>query len=185
MRKSIPPSRRPRKASAAMKAENEITLRTRARIRDRSDVRKILVSTRLFYPYEIDVAIDLLDDQIKWREDSVFSFLFADINRECAGYVCYGPILTTDNRYDMYWIAVRKDLQGRGIGKLLLDETEKRISERKGRFIYVETSSRDDYEPTRAFYRRSGYTEVARVPHYYKDNDDMIILMKHLPTEGN
>lgn len=181
MKPSNPPSRRPRKASASAASEQGITLRTRARIRDRSELRKILVSTRLFYPYEIDVAIDLLDDQIKWKEDSIFSFLFADLDGECAGYVCYGPILTTDNRYDMYWIAVRKDLQGRGIGKLLLDETEKRISGRKGRYIYVETSSRDDYEPTRAFYRRNGYIEVARVPHYYKDNDDMIILMKPLP----
>jgi ribosomal protein S18 acetylase RimI-like enzyme len=182
MKSPSSPSRRPRKALPRVPAEERITLRTRARIRDRSDLKKILVSTRLFYPYEIDVAIDLLDDQIKWKEDSIFSFIFADRNGQCAGYVCYGPIQTTDNRYDMYWIAVRKDLQGMGIGKRLVDETEKRISEKKGKIIYVETSSREDYEPTRAFYLRNGYIEVARVPHYYKDNDDMIILMKTLPT---
>jgi len=181
MKASPSPPRRPRKALPRVPAEDRITLRTRSRLRDRSDLKKILVSTRLFYPYEIDVALDLLDDQIKWKEDSIFSFLFADLNRECVGYVCYGPILTTDHRYDMYWIAVRKDLQDRGIGKILVDETEKRISERKGRIIYVETSSREDYGPTRAFYRRSGYIEVARIPRYYKDNDDMIILMKPLP----
>jgi ribosomal protein S18 acetylase RimI-like enzyme len=181
MKSSTPPSRQPRKASASANAEDRITLRTGARVRDRSDLKKILLSTQLFYPYEMDVAIDLLNDQIKWKEESIFSFIFADRNRECVGYVCYGPILTTDNRYDMYWIAVRKDLQGQGIGKILVNETEKRISGRKGRHIYVETSSREDYEPTRAFYRRNGYAEVARVPHYYKDNDDMIILMKTLP----
>lgn len=181
MKSSPSSSRRPRKPSASAHAEDRITLRTRARVRDWSDIKKILLSTRLFYSYEIDVALDLLDDQIKWKEESIFSFLFADRNRECVGYVCYGPILTTDNRYDMYWIAVRKDLHGKGIGKILVEETEKRICEKKGRHIYVETSSREDYEPTRAFYRRNGYVEVARVPHYYKDNDDMIILMKTLP----
>jgi ribosomal protein S18 acetylase RimI-like enzyme len=180
MKSSLSSSRRPRKPLTSAHAEDRITLRTRARVRDRSDLKKILLSTQLFYPYEIDVAIDLLDDQIKWKEESIFSFIFVDRNRECVGYVCYGPILTTDNRYDMYWIAVRKDLQGRGIGKILIDETEKRVSARNGRHIYVETSSRKDYEPTRAFYRRNGYVEVARVPHYYKDDDDMIILMKTL-----
>jgi len=180
MKSSSPPTRRPRKTSASAPAKDRIILRTRARVRDRSDLKTILVSTRLFYPYEIDVAIDLLNDQIKWKEESIFSFIFADRNRECVGYVCYGPILTTDNRYDMYWIAVRKDLQGQGIGKILVDETEKRISARNGRHLYVETSSREDYGPTRAFYRKNGYVEVARVPHYYKDNDDMIILMKTL-----
>jgi ribosomal protein S18 acetylase RimI-like enzyme len=181
MKASSTPSRRPRKASTPANAEDRITLRTGARVRDRSDLKKILLSTQLFYPYEIDVAIDLLNDQIKWKEDSIFSFIFADRNEECVGYVCYGPIQTTDHRYDMYWIAVRKDLQGRGIGKILVDKTEKRISAKKGKHIYVETSSREDYGPTRAFYRKNGYVEVARVPHYYKDNDDMIILMKSLP----
>lgn len=173
-------SPQPRRGSAA-DATDPVTLRTTARVRDRAALRRILSSTRLFYPYEIDIAIELLDDQIQLRGESIYHFLFADRGKETVGYACYGPIYMTDRRFDMYWIAVRKDRQGSGVGKRLLAETEKRINEMEGRHIYVETSSRDDYEPTRAFYRRCGYIEVARVPHYYKDNDDKIILMKSLP----
>jgi ribosomal protein S18 acetylase RimI-like enzyme len=172
------PLRIPPKPSAGATPDDFIALRTKARAADRSAFKKILLSSNLFYPYEIDVAMDLLDDQIKWKGESLYIFLFADRGKEAIGYVCYGPIVTTDNRYDLYWIGVRKDMQGRGIGSLLLSEAERRIAGRAGKHIYVETSSRDDYAPTRSFYRSNGYREVARVPHYYKEDDDMIIMMK-------
>src|SRR5205809_1857885 len=53
----------------------------------------------------------------------------------------------------------------------------------QGRLIVVETSSRADYAPTRAFYERRGYTQAARLPGYYAPGDDLVIYLKDL-THG-
>ena len=49
-----------------------------------------------------------------------------------------------------------------------------------GKYAYSETSSRETYRPTREFYLKQGYREVARVPLFYADNDDKVIFMKTL-----
>jgi len=44
----------------------------------------------------------------------------------------------------------------------------------------VETSSRSDYVPTRAFYEARGYTRAATIPAYYAPGDDLVIYTKDL-----
>jgi ribosomal protein S18 acetylase RimI-like enzyme len=146
-------------------------------------VREILDSNGIFYRYEVDVAIELIEDRLERGEDSDYHFIFMDQEGECVGYVCYGPIYMTDNRFDLYWIAVREDLRGGGLGKILLAETERQVLKRNGKILYVETSGKDDYLKTRAFYKKNGYSEIACVPHFYKENDDKIILMKRLAAK--
>jgi ribosomal protein S18 acetylase RimI-like enzyme len=161
--------------------ESLISLRTEPCIGDRQAVKKILSSTHLFYSCEIDIAIWLLNEGIRDGNESGYYFLFADKGKETVGYICYGPITLTENRFDLYWIAVRKDFQGNGLGGLLIREGEKKIRELGGRIVYVETSSRKDYWPTLAFYKKHRYLEIARIPDFYRDGDDKIILMKRLP----
>jgi ribosomal protein S18 acetylase RimI-like enzyme len=97
---------------------------------------------------------------------------------ELAGYVCYGPTPGTDRTFDLYWIAVDPAMHGAGIGTTLLTEVERRLTGQHARLLVVETSSRSDYAQTRAFYRRHGYTESARVHEFYAPSDDRIIFTK-------
>ncbi|MGH7286410.1 MAG: hypothetical protein ACREI8_00100, partial [Myxococcota bacterium] len=48
--------------------------------------------------------------------------------------------------------------------------------------VYVETSGRRDYEPTRAFYERAGYVAEARLADFYAPGDDKIVYVKALAT---
>ncbi len=155
-----------------------LTLRYEPVPEDRDKVKAILESLGLFYSYEVSVAIKLIDDRLLKGPESEYHFIFADGEDGLRGYICYGPITITNQRYDIHWIVVRKDCQRMGIGGLLLKEAERDILSRGGRFIFLETSSRPDYSPTRAFYRSHGYTEVARIPDYYADGDDKVIFMK-------
>lgn len=157
----------------------EIILRTEPNTSDREAVMEILNSTGSFYPHETSVAIELIDDRLKKGPMSEYLFIFADISGSVAGYICYGPITITHERFDIHWIVVRKEHQGKGIGGMLLREAEKDIIEKNGRYIFVDTSSRLEYQKTREFYRRYGYTEVARIPDYYADGDDKIVFMKN------
>ena len=65
-------------------------------------------------------------------------------------------------------------------GTRLLAEVERRLGENAGRLLVVETSGRAAYAPTRAFYARRGYTEVARVRDFYAPGDDRIVFTKRL-----
>ncbi len=67
-----------------------------------------------------------------------------------------------------------------GIGKLLLEKTEKLIAGLQGRVIWVETSGQDKYLPTRKFYLRFGYREEAVLKGFYGPGDDKFIYVKRM-----
>jgi ribosomal protein S18 acetylase RimI-like enzyme len=159
---------------------NSISFRAEPQFSDRQAIATILSSTALFYPYEIEIALWLLDEGIRDGIESGYHFLFADQDNETIGYACYGPITMTDNRFDLYWIAVRKDRQGDGLGGELLRRAEKEIAAMGGMILYVETSGREDYRQTLNFYEKHQYRRVACLPDFYKDGDDKIIFMKKL-----
>lgn len=166
--------------SMGILVSKKLILRTEPTNSDKEAIVEILHSTGNFYPHEISIAIELIDDRLRKGLASEYLFTFADIAQCVAGYICYGPITMTIGRFDIHWIAVRKDYQCRGIGGLLLKEAEMDILRRGGKYVFVDTSSRDAYSGTRAFYRRHSYIEIARIPDYYTDGDDKVVLMKSL-----
>lgn len=138
-------------------------------------------SCGLFFPEETALARELADERLARGPSSGYEFLFAETDGAVIGYTCFGPIPLTQGRFDLYWIAVQKDLQGTGIGRRLLQLTEARIQEMKGRRIYVETSSRGPYAPTHRFYQSCGYHQEGILKDFYAPGDDKIIYMKALP----
>jgi len=146
------------------------------------NIEKILASTGLFKKTEIDVAKEVFQDYLGEGDESLYYFIFADMGEELAGYVCYGPITIAEGRFDLYWIAVEEKARGKGIGGLLLREAERHMQSMKCEYVYIETSSREEYEPTRRFYRKYGYKEVARVPKFFGAEDDKLVYMKAMKS---
>jgi ribosomal protein S18 acetylase RimI-like enzyme len=99
---------------------------------------------------------------------------------ETVAYSCYGLIPCTLHSYDLYWIATHKDFMNKGIGRALLRETENAIWKSGGTGIYVETSSKDQYSPTRAFYDNNGYILKARYEDFYDRGDDKCVYIKRV-----
>lgn len=153
-------------------------LREEAVASDAGAVREIVRSTEMFYDYEIDVAVELVDERLKRGPASGYFFVFADVDGRTVAYSCYGPIACTLNSYDLFWIAVHKDYQGHGLGRLLLEESERRIAAAGGKRIYVETSSREQYLPTRTFYEHCQYTLEANLTDFYGPGDAKAIYVK-------
>ena len=155
---------------------------------NRSRLAELLVETGAFHADEVDVALSLFDlahrggtGALDAPLDYEFLGAFGDDER-LLGYACFGPTPATDGTYDLYWLAVDPAVQGRGIGRALVRDVETKLSARGGRLLVVETSSRPDYETTRQFYTRSGYTEAARVRDFYAPADDRILLTTRLTT---
>lgn len=158
----------------------EYSYRTEVRPEDRKAVRDVLESTGFFYPEEIGVAVELVDERLTRGEASGYFFDLAERGGRVAGYSCYGPIACTQASYDLFWIGVHQEQRGRGLGRLLLGRAEKDILRRGGRRVYIETSSRPLYEPTRGFYLACGYRLEATLEDFYGPGDGKVIFVKAL-----
>lgn len=161
-------------------AGRSITWREQVMPGDRPIVRSIVASTGFFSAEEIDLAVELIDDFLQRGPDSGYAFLFAQQKEAVLGYACYGPIPCTTHSYDLYWIAVQRTEQGRGIGQTLMHHVEDRIRSAGGRQIYIDTSGRAQYAGSRAFYERCGYQQVASLPDFYAPGDEKVIYVKKL-----
>jgi hypothetical protein len=54
------------------------------------------------------------------------------------------------------------------------------VAARSGKKIWIDTSSRPLYEPTRQFYLKMGYEKVAELPDFYALNDSKVIFLKRI-----
>ena len=96
------------------------------------------------------------------------------------GYAYYAPAAMTDRTWYLYWIAVSKRTQAKGVGGKLLRFLEDDILKEKGRILLIETSSLPHYDLTRCFYLKHGYEQHAVLRDYYSDGDDMVIFRKRI-----
>jgi ribosomal protein S18 acetylase RimI-like enzyme len=154
--------------------------RTEARPEDRENVGRLVAKTGFFSAEEIYIAEELISERLAKGEDSGYFFLFAEENQLLAGYACFGPIPGTLQRFDLYWIVVDPSLQRRGIGRSLLNAVEREVAARGGGRIYIDTSSRPQYESTRRFYASCGYREDALLRDFYAPGDGKVIFVKSL-----
>jgi D-alanine-D-alanine ligase len=154
--------------------------RTEPRPADAGLVERLARESGFFNQQEVAVARELVEERLAKGPASGYSFLFAEDQGELLGYSCYGPIAGTTGSWDLYWIVVERTLRGQGIGGLLLRKTENLAAQQGAAQLYVETSSRRQYEPTRGFYLDRGYEIEAVLRNFYAEDDDKIILVKKL-----
>lgn len=141
--------------------------------------------TEVFYPHEIETLEEVLADY--YREGEEYSHLslswFPGPDQPAAGLVYLAPVAMTHHTWELWWIVVAKEHQGKGSGRQLLEMAEAEVRQRSGRLLLIETSSLQHYKPTRRFYIKNGYAEVARVPDFYRDGDDKMIFAKRIAPD--
>lgn len=158
---------------------NKMYFRRNVKHEDVETVRKIVTSTGFFSAEEIEIAVELVSENLEKGQASGYDFLFAESNEgETLGYACYGKIPGTKSSFALYWIAVFDKNQNQGVGGMLLWEVENDIFRHGGTGIYVETSSREQYDSTRAFYANNGYQLKAMFEDYYDKDDDLVFYVK-------
>jgi D-alanine-D-alanine ligase len=160
--------------------EMPLLFREEARPEDRQAVGRLVRATGFFSEEEIGIALELVEERLAKGDESGYFFLFAEEGDHLLGYACFGPIPGSIHSFDLYWIAVDPEEQGRGIGRSLMAAAERLMAGRGARRIYVDTSSRPQYEPTRAFYRACGYLEEAFLTDFYAPGDGKVIFVQPL-----
>jgi ribosomal protein S18 acetylase RimI-like enzyme len=136
--------------------------------------------TGVFKPIEIQALEEVLSDYHAQERANGHRCTTARLEASPAGFVYWAPAAMTDRAWHLWWIAVRSDLQSRGIGAGLLAHCEAEVRAAGGRLLLIETSSLPAYQPTRAFYLRHGYGEPSRIPDFYADGDDLLVFRKRL-----
>jgi ribosomal protein S18 acetylase RimI-like enzyme len=147
---------------------------------DREQILQILELTGVFSPEELGIACELIDTVLTKADQRDYQIDVYDEEGAVLGYTCIGPTPGTEGTFDLYWIAVHPAIHGGGIGGALDAHVMRSIRSQGGRLVVAETSSRPEYEATRAFYRGRQYAELARIPAYYRQGDDLIIYGKYL-----
>ncbi|MGA2066112.1 MAG: GNAT family N-acetyltransferase [Thermoguttaceae bacterium] len=154
---------------------NPFTYRDEVTPADAQHVRQLVESTGVFNRVEEECAVELVEERLARGPASGYHFVFAEQDGQVAGYACYGLIALTVGSYDLYWIAVRRTAQGQGLGRLLMEEVQRRVRSAGGRRIYIETSTRPPYAPTRGFYQRCGCRLEVVLEDFYAAGDGKAI----------
>jgi D-alanine-D-alanine ligase len=159
--------------------------RGEVRPEDRQAVGRLVRATGFFSEEEIGIAVEIVEERLAKGDTSGYFFIFAEEGNRLIGYACFGPIPGTLHSFDLYWIAVDPGERGRGVGRKLMAMSETLMAQRGGMRVYADTSSRPQYEPTRAFYLSCGYVQEAFLADFYAPGDGKVIFVKPLSVRSH
>src|SRR6266566_596091 len=97
--------------------------------------------TTVFKPLEIQALREVLDDYHAHEKEVGHRCVTYEKDGEIIGFAYYAPAAMTDRTWYLYWIAVSKQIQARGVGQELLRYVEEDIRGANGRILLIETSS--------------------------------------------
>lgn len=139
-------------------------------------LKEVLDSSELFPSEMLD---EMMADYLN-KEDSqdIWFTTIKDGQPVSIGYCA--PERMTEGTYNLYAIAVHKDLQGQGVGGAMMHFIETMLRESGQRVLLVETSGLPEYELTRTFYDQCNYKREAVVRDFYQEGEDKVIFWKKL-----
>jgi ribosomal protein S18 acetylase RimI-like enzyme len=152
---------------------------------DTPDLLTLTQATGVFKDLEIEALQEVLSDYHATNATLGHQCVTLEDHGRIMGFAYFAPAAMTDRTWYLYWIAVRKQTQARGLGQKLLLHTENAIREARGRILLIETSSLPHYELTRRFYLKNGYEEEARLRDFYADADHLVVFRKRLLEAGS
>ena len=152
---------------------------------DVKSIEAILKETKNFKEEEIKVAMELVMIVTTNPEQQDYNIFVYEEDGKILGYHCTGRRPLTDAVYDLYWIVTDSTHKNKGIGKSLIEHAEKFVMENKGRWLLVETSSRDVYQATRNFYLRNSYSIISEINDFYSPGDNLIVFGKYFNNKKN
>jgi ribosomal protein S18 acetylase RimI-like enzyme len=148
--------------------------------RDPESYLEIARTTGVFKPCELDVIKELAEDNAK-NPASTYVILREEEKDGVEGFIIFGRTPMTEFTWDIYWIVVRADRQGKGVGKKLLAKMEGyALSSGPRANIRIETSTKSEYLATRGFYGRTGFREAGVLEDFYSKGDSLMTFYKEI-----
>jgi ribosomal protein S18 acetylase RimI-like enzyme len=146
---------------------------------DTSELVSIVEDTGVFFPKDIVALKEVLAE---YHEDDMASLghrcVAFEENGRVVGFSYHAPASMCDRTWYLWWIAVRKNTQAKGVGSQLLQFVEDAIRGANGRLMIIETSSTPQYAPTHRFYLKHAYEVGAVLKDFYADGNDLVVYRK-------
>ncbi|MCT7374332.1 ribosomal protein S18-alanine N-acetyltransferase [Chelativorans salis] len=101
-------------------------------------------------------------------QDTVFGFVAMEVGAAWAKPSGFVLARLAAGEAEILTIAVSRHLRGRGLGRMLLDAVLRTLHAERAEALFLEVD--ENNQPAIALYRRLGFREVGRRPHYYENN---------------
>ena len=106
--------------------------------------------------------------------------LTCHVENRPVGFCFAIPEEFAEGTWNMLALAVHPDVQGKGLGAALLRAAEQALIDKHQRVLLVDTSSSEAFAQARAFYRKNGYEQEARIRDFWAKGDDKVTYRKAL-----
>lgn len=136
----------------------------------------------LFSSDELEELSQMLTDSLS-KEGDTHPFWITDDDDGLVGLAYCEPERMTSGTWNVQLIAVHPTHQKQGRGGKLLRFVEETLVDRGARVLLVETMGTSDFDHVRAFYRKNGYDEEARIREFYAEGADKIVFRKALSNQ--
>jgi GNAT superfamily N-acetyltransferase len=136
--------------------------------------------TGVFKSHEVQALDEVLTDYHVGNENLEHQSVTYEEHGEILAFAYWAPASMTDRTWYLYWIAVTKQTQAKGIGGKLLKHVEQDVKTRRGRVLLIETSSLPSYDLTRKFYLKHHYEQAAVIRDFYADGDNLVVFSKRM-----
>lgn len=143
---------------------------------DLEGIKQVLDTIDLFPSEMLD---DMISDYFNNPETEEIWFTSVHDGKICGIGYC-APEKLTDRTYNLYAIGVQNELQSKGMGKQMMFFIENYLRAIGARVLIVDTSSMPEFDRTRAFYQKAGYTLEATIRDFWKAGDDKVTFWKKL-----
>jgi len=146
-------------------------------------IKKLAIDTNLFGIEEVGFFDETLAGFFDGSLEDNYWLVVEDTDSQVIAAAYFAPEPFSDRMWNLYFIAVAPEHQGRGLGASLMQAAEEQLrssGEDVARVLIVETSSTDQYAQTRTFYQKLGYDEEARIRQFYGPSDDKVVFWKSL-----
>lgn len=144
-------------------------------------IKEVLDSSELFPSEYLE---RMMADYLTNQATAEIWFAAIDQHGEVVGFGYCVPEKLTNATYNLLAIAVRKELQGNGVGQVLMNFIEDYLRQALKRILIVETSSDSHYELTRKFYAKLDYIQMAVIKDFWNEGEDKIVFWKKLNGVG-
>ncbi len=152
---------------------------------DVKNIETILKNISIFNDAEVGIAMELVNAAAADVEQTDYNIFVYEEDGKVIGYHCTGKRPLTDAVYDLYWIVTDPSHKNKGVGKTLLAHAEQFVTQLKGRWLLIETSSKESYEGTRNFYLRNNYSIISEINDFYTLGERLIVFGKYFNNKKN